>query len=55
MFKSKKGRMMRHPYATLTLFSLAAAGVISLTQKGKQLVMEKSQCVKNMMNKWKTE
>lgn len=51
MFKSKKGRMMRHPYATLAVLSLAAAGAISLTQKGKQLVMEKGQCIKDMFKK----
>lgn len=55
MFNSKNRRMMRHPYATLAVFSLAAAGAISLTQKGKKLIKEKSESVKDMFKKMKME
>ena len=55
MFNSKNRRMMRHPYATLAVLSLAVAGAISITQKGKKLIKEKGESVKNMFNKMKAE
>lgn len=55
MFNSKNKRMMRHPYATLAVLSLAAAGAISLTQKGKKLIKEKSESVKDMFKRIKSE
>jgi hypothetical protein len=42
---------MRHPYAALTVFSLAAAGAISLTNKTKKLIKEKSKNVSDMIKK----
>ncbi len=38
-----------HPYAWLAVFSLAAAGVISITKKGSQFISEKACCMKDMM------
>ena len=55
MFNSKKGRIMRHPYATLAIVSLAAAGAISLTNKTKKLFTEKSKALTGMFNKMKSE
>lgn len=46
----KKG----HPYAWLAVFSLAAAGVISIGKKGKKLITDKAKCVTDMV-KSKTE
>lgn len=54
MFNCKKGRMMRHPYATLAVIGLATAGVISLANMGKQLFREKSECVKDAIRKMKS-
>ena len=51
MYKNKNRRIMRHPYATLTVLSLATAGAISLTQKGKQLLKDKTACLTQMMGK----
>ena len=49
MIKSKKGRMMRHPYATIAILGLAATGAVSITQKVKCFVKEKGSCVTNMV------
>lgn len=54
MFNCKKGRIMRHPYATLAVIGLAAAGAISLVNMGKHFVREKSECVKDAIRKMKT-
>ena len=55
MYKSKKGRMMRHPYATLAVVGLAAAGAVSLTNKTKKLITEKSAALTGMMKKMKND
>ncbi len=54
MFNSKKGRMMRHPYATLAVIGLATAGAISIVNMGKRFVKEKSECVKDAVRKMKS-
>ena len=45
MLNNKKGRMMRHPYASLAIFSLATAGVVSITKKTKKFFKEKVKCM----------
>lgn len=55
MMKAKKGRMMRHPYATLAVFGLAATGAISITQKVKGFFKDKTTCVSNMVKGMKPE
>lgn len=37
----KKGQKKRHPYLGIAMFSLAAAGVVSLYNKGKSFVKDK--------------
>ena len=49
MFLSKHEKKSAHPYAWLAIFSLAAAGVISLGKRGAELVSEKAVCLKSMM------
>ena len=49
MLNNKKGRMMRHPYAFLAVFSLATAGVVSITKKTKKFFKEKMKCVTDVM------
>ncbi len=49
MFGSKQNKMTMHPYAWLAVFSLAAAGVISITKKGSEFITEKAGCMKDMM------
>lgn len=49
MFNGKKGRIMRHPYATLTLVGLAAVGVISIGDRIKSFIGGKACCIGNMM------
>ena len=50
MFNRKKGRMMRHPYATLAVLGLAAVGVISISEKMKCFFGDKARCVSNMLS-----
>ena len=50
MFNRKKGRIMRHPYATLAVLGLAAVGVISISEKMKCFFEEKAGCVRNMIS-----
>ncbi len=49
MFMSKQSKKSMHPYAWLAVFSLAAAGVISITKKGSEFISEKAGCMKDMM------
>ena len=49
MFFNKSEKKNMHPYAWLAIFSLAAAGVISLGKRGAELVSEKAVCLKSMM------
>lgn len=46
---------MRHPYASLAVFGLAAVGVMSIVNKGKKLVKEKAGCVGNMLKGMKCD
>ena len=50
MFNRKKGGIMRHPYATLVVFGLAAVGVISIGEKMKCFFEGKAGCVRNMIS-----
>ena len=49
MFLSKHEKKSAHPYAWLAIFSLAAAGVISLSKRGVEFMSEKADCIKNMV------
>ena len=53
MLNNKKGRMMRHPYASLAIFSLATAGVVSITKKTKKFFKEKMKCVSDAVKEIK--
>ncbi len=55
MFSSKKGSIMRHPYATLAVIGLAAAGVVSITEKARSFVMGKAGAIGNMMRGMKKD
>jgi hypothetical protein len=48
MILGRKGQKKRHPYVTLTLLGLAAAGVASIYNKGKHFFREKCECAKQM-------
>ena len=50
MFNGKKGRMMRHPYATLAVLGLAAVGAWSISEKVKCFLGGKANCVGNMIS-----
>lgn len=49
MFNAKKGRIMRHPYATLLLVGLATVGAISIGEKVKGFCSDKTRCVGDMI------
>ncbi|MBO5009762.1 MAG: hypothetical protein IKJ13_04975 [Clostridia bacterium] len=49
MFFNKHEKKSAHPYAWLAVFSLAAAGVISIGRRSMDFVMEKSRCIKDMV------
>ncbi len=49
MFMNKQSKKSVHPYAWLAVFSLAAAGVISITKKSSSFISEKACCLKDMM------
>lgn len=53
MLNGKKGRMMRHPYASLAFFGLAATGVVSITKKTKKFFKEKMRCVSDAVKDMK--
>lgn len=55
MFNNKKGRIMRHPYLSFAVLSLAAAGAISITKWGQNLFNQKAKCITNMMKGMKEE
>ena len=55
MFNNKKGRMMRHPYASLAFVSLAAVGAITISRRTKEFFQDKSRCVTNMVKRNKQE
>ncbi len=41
----------KHPYIGLAVFSLAAAGMINLTNKAKKFMKTRVACIKNMVEK----
>lgn len=49
MFSNKKGRMMRHPYASLALLSLATVGAITISRRTKDFFRGKTRCITNMV------
>ena len=55
MVFNKNGRKRRHPYASLAVFSLAAAGVIGIFNKGKRFVKEKASSISSMVKGMKPE
>ena len=55
MFNGKKGRMMRHPYMTLAVVTLAAVGAVSITEKVKCFFTEKTKCAHNMLMSMKKD
>ena len=55
MFNSKKGLMMRHPYAILTIVGLATAGALAIGGKLKCFVNDKMTDMKSMMNNMKRD
>lgn len=48
MFNGKKSHIMRHPYATLALLGLAAAGAVSIGERVRSFVSGKARCIGNM-------
>lgn len=54
MLFGKHEKKTAHPYAWLAVFSLAAAGVISIGRRSMDFVSEKSKCLKNLV-KHKTD
>lgn len=50
MMTGKTGKK-RHPYATLAVFTVAAAGVINLTRRAKKFVKSKIEAVSDMMKR----
>ncbi len=49
MEMNKKARKKRHPYATLAVFTVAAAGVINAVGRMKKFVTEKTDAMKKML------
>ena len=49
MFNSKKGSIMRHPYATLLVIGLATAGALSIGEKIKSFCSCKTRSLTTMM------
>ncbi len=55
MFSNKKGKIMRHPYVTLTIIGLATVGAMSIACKMKSFVYCKAGCIQDMMNGMKRD
>ncbi len=55
MFQSKKGHIMRHPYATLVIIGLATAGAMSIGEKVKSFCSGKTKCLSGMMHSMKKD
>ena len=51
MIFGRKGQKKRHPYVTLAVFGLVAAGALSIYSKGKRFFKEKCDCAREMMKK----
>ena len=52
MFFGRKGQKKRHPYIGLAIFGLAATGVISIYNKGKRFIKEKTSGIMSMGKNW---
>ncbi len=50
MFNNKKGHIMRHPYATLVIIGLAAAGAVSIGERIKSFCSCKTKSLSTMMS-----
>ena len=48
MLLSKKEGKRKHPYATLAVFTIAAASMINVTRKVKKFVKSKAEAVTDM-------
>ena len=55
MFNNKKPNIFRHPYATLMIVGLAAAGAISIGEKIKSFCSSKTKCLEGMMHSMKKD
>lgn len=55
MFFNKNQRKMRNPYATIALLSLAATGIVTITNKTKKFIKEKMTDVMGMVKGMKTQ
>lgn len=55
MFNNKKPNILRHPYATLMIVGLAAAGAISIGEKIKSFCSSKTKCLEGMMHSMKKD
>lgn len=55
MFNNKKAGILRHPYATLVIVGLAAAGAMSIGEKIKNLCAGKTKCLEGMMHSMKKD
>ena len=51
MNNKKMMRKKRHPYASLAVFTIAAAGVINAVERMKTFVMDKAEAVSKMFKK----
>ena len=51
MLIGKKGQKRRHPYATLAVLSLAAAGAVGIYNKTMNFIKDKGKCMKAMIKK----
>ncbi len=55
MFNNKKGRIMRHPYASLMIISLATVGALTITKRTKEFFRSKTDSVSRMIKCSKKE
>lgn len=55
MFNNKKGNFLRHPYATLTVIGLATLGVLSISEKVKNICHCKAHSVSSMFGRMKND
>ncbi len=55
MLLNKNGRKMRHPYAKIAVFGLAATGVASIVSKSKKFIKDKKESITHMVKGMKYE
>lgn len=55
MFSNKKGKIMRHPYATLTVIGLATVGALSISHRVKSFFSCKMGHLSNMVSGMKKD